>query len=831
MKKKLFFVLACMMALTIVLPQKTAFAKGNDSAAWKAAYQAFMEESCKEAAVDKDAGAELYAYALYDIDKDSIPELVLLFDYPAASEMYRIYSFRNGKVVLLKEHVCEGDCLDYLATYPNGNGILRCYARQGYQAVFLWTISGDSITESDPIFVDNDVYDWNFTEIGEIVAGAVTINDYWVDEPQPLLRYEDWAPYQQPKAPAVAGQTQDRSDLNSDSISFFLTVFNDQQAIIPSHIAPQIFNTKPEGEMLFSDFLRFMTKNQGEYLTSDMIRNSIDDFFYEDLNGDGQREAVFSTIIPEGDGTFDRAIAFSIILSRQSDKVYAYGLKYFPITGVDPSGILYSYYEDPLHRGSFYNERVLKLVFDKENSFVVNVPFMNYGGQRGNSQKPTTALTASAPLACGAFHTIGLRSDGTVVAAGSNSAKQSKVSGWTDIVSLSAAGSYTKGQKADYSVGLCSDGTVIATGANNDGQCNVSDWKDIEKVAAGGNHTVGLKSDGTVVAVGSNDVGQCDVSSWTNIVDIAACDDHTVGVKADGTVVAVGSNKHGQCDVKGWKDIVAVAAGHGYCSFTVGLKSDGRVVATGNNKFGACDVNDWRNIVAIAAGGDHAVGLKEDGTVVATGWNDEYQCNVSKWTDIVAVAAGAAHTVGLKADGTVVATGLNSAKQCNVEAWRDIAASSSVSAQSTGFPRPNSQTEKYEADSTWSFDEKSGILRINDQSAMKDYSIESSFGAPWSGMAGRVDTLVISSGVTKVGDWAFFSLVSMDPGKGIKTVYIPKTVSVLGEGAFEFFFDLKDVYYEGNEADWTRLTANQTSAFLSAAVIHYQTNDSQFNIK
>jgi len=66
-------------------------------------------------------------------------------------------------------------------------------------------------------------------------------------------------------------------------------------------------------------------------------------------------------------------------------------------------------------------------------------------------------------------------------------------------------------------VGLKTDGTVVAVGNNDKGQCNVSGWRDIVAVAAGVDRTVGLKADGTVVAVGNNEKGQCNVSGWRDI--------------------------------------------------------------------------------------------------------------------------------------------------------------------------------------------------------------------------------------------------------------------------------------------------------------------------
>jgi hypothetical protein len=217
-----------------------------------------------------------------------------------------------------------------------------------------------------------------------------------------------------------------------------------------------------------------------------------------------------------------------------------------------------------------------------------------------------------------------------------------------------------------HTVGLKTDGTVVAVGYNEYGQCVVADWTDIIQVLAGTYHTVGLKADGTVISTGWCVYEQCNVGGWTNIMQVAGSFFHTVGLRSDGTVVAVGSDEYGECNVGGWTNIVQVAGGG---SHTVGLRSDGTVVAVGSNQYGQCNVGGWTDIVKIAAGYRHTVGLRSDGTVVAVGSDDSGQRNVGDWTDIIQVGAGYHHTVGLRSDGTVVAVGSDGWEQCRVGNW------------------------------------------------------------------------------------------------------------------------------------------------------------------
>ena len=223
----------------------------------------------------------------------------------------------------------------------------------------------------------------------------------------------------------------------------------------------------------------------------------------------------------------------------------------------------------------------------------------------------------------------------------------------------------------DFTVGLCSDGTVVATGNNAYGQCNVSSWKGIVAVACSDNHTVGLRLDGTVVATGNNRFGQCNVSSWQDIVAVACDSSYTVGLRSDGTVVVATFDESEQHNASRWQDIVAVAAnGH-----TVGLRSNGTVVAAGSdNEFGECNVSGWKNIAAIYVDYQCTAGIQTDGRVVSTIENSWQSKKIASWQNIVALALDSYLSVmGLKADGTVSSDGEGNDDQL-IKNWRNIIA-------------------------------------------------------------------------------------------------------------------------------------------------------------
>ena len=79
---------------------------------------------------------------------------------------------------------------------------------------------------------------------------------------------------------------------------------------------------------------------------------------------------------------------------------------------------------------------------------------------------------------------------------------------------------------------------------------------------------------------------------------------------------------------------------------------------------------------------------------------------------------------------------------------------------------------------SWTLDD-SGTLTISGTGAMADYWFSSSNRAPWMSRASSIKTVVIRSGVTSIGEWAF------DGCSNMTSVTIPSSVTRIGEYAFQ----------------------------------------------
>jgi alpha-tubulin suppressor-like RCC1 family protein len=215
---------------------------------------------------------------------------------------------------------------------------------------------------------------------------------------------------------------------------------------------------------------------------------------------------------------------------------------------------------------------------------------LNTNGQLGdgtyidrNTAVKVQGLSEVKAIAVGNQHSLALKTDGTVWAWGLNSsgqlgngaggigAKSSKpvqVSNLSGVKAI-AAGTY-------HSLALKSDGTVWAWGDNYNGQLGTGSYYSsktpvavkttsgsilggVTSIAAGGYHSLALKIDGTVRAWGENSDGQLGngvagtsiptpvvVSNLSGVKTLAGGVYHSLALKTDGTVRAWGWNFYGQ---------------------------------------------------------------------------------------------------------------------------------------------------------------------------------------------------------------------------------------------------------------------------------------------
>lgn len=265
----------------------------------------------------------------------------------------------------------------------------------------------------------------------------------------------------------------------------------------------------------------------------------------------------------------------------------------------------------------------------------------------GTQDKEPIVPAISGGLSVVSGYLAGVGTDGKVILLKSSTADRldtEAIGKWENLTQIIIGGhDRLSGRSA---VGLKSDGTVYAAGYNLQG------WSDIVQVAASDSEIIGLKKDGTVLSKGT---AYADKNKWQDIVQVSAGHEFMVGLKKDKTVVAAGDNTYGQCEVSSWTDVELLSAGYNH---VVGLRSDGTVLAAGVHFAGQCDVSEWTNIIFVAAGRDFTVGVKSDGTVVATGCNIEKRCaGTESWTDVAYVYAGENTVFGVTRDGKIMEAG------------------------------------------------------------------------------------------------------------------------------------------------------------------------------
>lgn len=119
----------------------------------------------------------------------------------------------------------------------------------------------------------------------------------------------------------------------------------------------------------------------------------------------------------------------------------------------------------------------------------------------GLSKKDNRELTqwdGITDIACTRDEIFGLQENGCVVGYARRNAYEytaiKTASKWADIIKIAAGESHV--------VGLRKDGSVVAAGLNRNGQCNVKNWGNIIAITCSPYGTIGLKEDGGIVACG-----------------------------------------------------------------------------------------------------------------------------------------------------------------------------------------------------------------------------------------------------------------------------------------------------------------------------------------
>ncbi|RJQ56029.1 MAG: hypothetical protein C4521_01550, partial [Actinobacteria bacterium] len=312
------------------------------------------------------------------------------------------------------------------------------------------------------------------------------------------------------------------------------------------------------------------------------------------------------------------------------------------------------------------------------------------------------------------FGTISLEADATYTA----SRVVVLTSNVSDVTTMRIRGYWT-GTAAGYyhTLGLRSDGTLWSWGRNQYGQVGdgtltnrlspvqVAPGTQWDAAAGGVNHTLGIQRDGTLWAWGRNGYAQLGDGTRTDrLVPVRIGTDggwraidggygHSVGRKSDGTVWTWGYSKYGQLGDGTTIDKLSparlgtgadwshVEAGYHH---TVALKNDGSLWTWGANAYGQLGDGTTVNRLSpvriaaeetwtgVSAGAWHTLAIKSDGTLWAWGRNTDGQLGdgtiadrfspvqIGTAKDWRGVTAGSGHSLATKSDGGLWAWGRNS---------------------------------------------------------------------------------------------------------------------------------------------------------------------------
>ncbi|MCA8952419.1 MAG: hypothetical protein KDE27_23110 [Planctomycetes bacterium] len=266
---------------------------------------------------------------------------------------------------------------------------------------------------------------------------------------------------------------------------------------------------------------------------------------------------------------------------------------------------------------------------------------------------------------------MALLTTGQVVAWGASHANNA---GQQNVPSLPAGLSYTDiAAGAAHGLAVRSDGALVAWGSNLYGQIVVpslpagTTYTEVFAPSTG-SFSFARRSDGVVVAFGNNYVGQStlpQLAPGETFVSLSGGPGHGVGLLSTGKVVGWGYNFLSCSYVPStpagerWIDVVTGVG------FSVGLLSDGTLRAWGDNTYSQLNapaLPAGLRYTQVSAGYVHGAAIRSDGALVSWGFNHTGQCNVPPLpagVTYTAVSAGDVHTVALRSDGSAIGFGDN----------------------------------------------------------------------------------------------------------------------------------------------------------------------------
>lgn len=260
-----------------------------------------------------------------------------------------------------------------------------------------------------------------------------------------------------------------------------------------------------------------------------------------------------------------------------------------------------------------------------------------------------------------------LKSDGTVL--NLNAPGEKTTSSWQGVKAI---------MNRDWvTLGLKSDGTVYAAGESSFNkeyslESYPATWRNISFFVKDNYMPHGYSAkDGILYRFNSK--GGDTVTLEPDLVDVADFYNGIYYVRADGTAVykklssgyKSNSEKRANESFNTWKDVVSLDTTGQGLDYLIGLDRNGKVLIAStdapsekedSSDYAIRKATQWTDIIDIAAGDGIVAGLKADGTVVVAGKYYKGECD--GWRDIVAIAADRSVIIGLKADGTIASTSL-----------------------------------------------------------------------------------------------------------------------------------------------------------------------------